>query len=507
MFTRRTFLASGLATTFGAADALYRVGQAAAADGPLLPDAVRFSDDIEPLVRLIEDTPRDKAVETLAVKLRDGLPYNQFVAALFLAGIRNVNPQPPGFKFHCVYMIHSCNYLANTAPPEERLLPMFYVLDDFKRSQEEDIKLGDFVLRQREGELPSGAAAWSELDAAMEAWDEDRADRAITGLTREVDIDSIFARLWEYGARDYRNIGHKIIYVSNAWRTLETIGRQHAGPVLRSIILGLLDFGKDEVVNNYGYSDQCYHANKRLADEAMGRMPDAWDGNTPNAAATEALIADIRSGNFAELCPAVVKRLQDGGCQAHAVWDALHLAACELMIGSPGVVGAHPVTSVNAMRFAFNTAKEPRTKLLLLLQGVGWTCQFRNFLPPKNAASGPILALEAETIGEDADAACASVFDAIGPDTARASRLALAFTQRHGAPRFIDTARRLVFTKSTEHHMYKWPAAIFEDARLVTPEYLPRMLAASVYYIPGSDRRDTPVIQRAIEAMSAPKPA
>ena len=44
-----------------------------------------------------------------------------------------------------------------------------------------------------------------------------------------------------YGARDFRDIGHKAIYVANAWRTLQTIGWQHAEPVLRSLAYALLD--------------------------------------------------------------------------------------------------------------------------------------------------------------------------------------------------------------------------------------------------------------------------
>ncbi len=38
--------------------------------------------------------------------------------------------------------------------------------------------------------------------------------------------------MWEYGARDFRNIGHKAIYAANAWRTLQAIGWRHAEPVL-----------------------------------------------------------------------------------------------------------------------------------------------------------------------------------------------------------------------------------------------------------------------------------
>ena len=41
--------------------------------------------------------------------------------------------------------------------------------------------------------------------------------------------------LLRYGARDFRAIGHKAIYVANSCRTLESIGWQHAEPVLRSL--------------------------------------------------------------------------------------------------------------------------------------------------------------------------------------------------------------------------------------------------------------------------------
>jgi len=47
----------------------------------------------------------------------------------------------------------------------------------------------------------------------------------------------LFAR---YGSRDFRDIGHKIIYVAGAFRALEVIGWQHAEPVLRSLTFALL---------------------------------------------------------------------------------------------------------------------------------------------------------------------------------------------------------------------------------------------------------------------------
>ena len=74
---------------------LARLGIATAADAKVTPELVALEADIEPIVRRIEDTPREKCFELLVDELRRGLSYRQFLAALFLAGIRNVNPRPP----------------------------------------------------------------------------------------------------------------------------------------------------------------------------------------------------------------------------------------------------------------------------------------------------------------------------------------------------------------------------------------------------------------------------
>jgi len=66
------------------------------------PQAVRFSPEIEPLVRLLEDTPRERLLEEVASRIRRGLIYREVLTALLLAGVRNIQPRPVGFKFHSV---------------------------------------------------------------------------------------------------------------------------------------------------------------------------------------------------------------------------------------------------------------------------------------------------------------------------------------------------------------------------------------------------------------------
>ena len=108
--------------------------------------------------------------------------------------------------------------------------------------------------------------------AAMESWDIERAERAVVSLARSRSAGEIFAMLWRYGARDYRNIGHKAIFVANTFRTLQIIGWQHAEPVLRSLILGLLDFNKEQQMNGYALGDQCYPANLERVKDSFPRL-------------------------------------------------------------------------------------------------------------------------------------------------------------------------------------------------------------------------------------------
>ena len=43
--------------------------------------------------------------------------------------------------------------------------------------------------------------------------------------------NEVYELFWRYGARDFRDIGHKAIYAANSYRTLQTIGWRHAEPV------------------------------------------------------------------------------------------------------------------------------------------------------------------------------------------------------------------------------------------------------------------------------------
>src|SRR5688572_27372361 len=187
---------------------------------------VTFGPDIEPLVRLVEETPRDRLIEAAAEKIRGGATHQQLLAAGFLAGVRGIRARPVGFEFHCVLAIHSAHLIAQAAPVADRWIPVLWAVDQFKGGQQRkrDKHEGGWVLPlPEEARLPPAKEARRRYLQAMADWDEEAADRAITALVRSAGPEAIRDLLFRHGARDFRDIGHKAIYAANAWRTLQVI--------------------------------------------------------------------------------------------------------------------------------------------------------------------------------------------------------------------------------------------------------------------------------------------
>ncbi len=73
--------------------------------------------------------------------------------------------------------------------------------------------------------------------------------------------------------RDFRSIGHKVIYLSNGFRTLQTIGWDYAEPVLRSLVYAMLNH---EGEPNPAQSDLDADRAGRLNWELRSKISDDW---------------------------------------------------------------------------------------------------------------------------------------------------------------------------------------------------------------------------------------
>jgi len=468
---------------------------------------VRFSPDIEPIVQLIEETPREKCVAALAGQLRAGLPYRRFVAAVFLAALRKQN------SHHSVYLVNSAHQLSQELSNQERLLPLFWAVDHFKWDQQ---KFPMPALRPLKGPLPDPEKAESELHEAIQQSDKERAERAATALARSEGTRQAFETFWQYGCRDVSLIGHRAIAVTSSWRTLETIGWQHAEPVLRFVVHNLL--------TTNGGPDRYYLPNLARVDKVLGKLPAGWSVGRADRGATAEGFALLRQGQSELTCELAVKQLA-GGVGVQPLWDALHIAAAELLIlhATDTGIAARPLhanTTVNALHFAFNASSDPRVRLLIMLQATAWVGDFvRSHLVDQGLSETKPVDLGGDRPPASAAEAVQELFEQLPPRTYDLSsktkggyalvkrdartelgRKVFALVNRESAAagHYMQEARRWLCVKAAvEAHEFKLPVALFEDYELVSPEWRPRLLAASAHWLHGPQSPDSPVLQEA----------
>ena len=215
---RRSFLkivtGSGVLAALGDLGFLTQLPSVSAAEAALEPRMARFHPEIEPLVCLIEEMPRDRVLEEVTRRVKHGLNYRELLAALLLAGVRNIQPRPVGYKSHAVLVVNSAHLASLASPDTDRWLPIFWAIDQFKASQAANAREGDWTMGAvDESAVPPSDYAKNAFIAAMDNWDESAADAAIVGLARTGGADELFEIFCRYGARDFRDIGHKAIYV------------------------------------------------------------------------------------------------------------------------------------------------------------------------------------------------------------------------------------------------------------------------------------------------------
>ncbi len=496
---RRRFLQSasalGLGAGLGGWQSLGTITPAHAADLKVGPDAVRFRPEIEPVVRWIEETPREHALEVAITQLKNGLSYRDLLAGLFLAGVRNIKPHPVGFKFHAVMVINSAHLLGQTAAVNERLLPLLWALDTFKNSQLQDEREGDWTLAKvNESRLPEPAKARSEFVKAMEAWDAEAADAAIAGLCRTAGAAETMEPLWRMGVRDQRNIGHKAIFTAQSWRTLQAIGWQHAEPVLRSLTLGLLDLHGDSRPVPVGPYDTNVENAKKIRAE--------WQTGKADAAATRGLLEVLRKASPEAAAEEGVKLLNQG-ISPDSLWDAVMLSANEILMRSPGILAIHAVTSANALHFIYGASGDDTTRRLALLQGIAWQPLFRGRIKPGEGLS--IDALEAhkpEAGGKEE--AVAEIFETVSENRGQATSKVIGYLEAGGSEdQIFAAARRMIFHKGRDSHDYKYGAAAWEECVLASdPKWRAPLAAAMMFNLPGSKTPDSPLMNRAREAVA-----
>jgi hypothetical protein len=499
--TRRDFFKNSAAGTallgLGGLGLMGRMPAVSARQANLDPNLVRLDPGIEPLVQFLEETPRDTLLEEVADRIRKGLTYRELVTALFLAAVRNILPTGR-FNFHCFLMVHAAHQASLASPDNERWLPIFWVLDEFKRAKGPQVDV-EKMPPIDESKLPSLGNARQAFFTAADDLDFPAAEAAVVTLLRNGAVDELFDQLAVHGARrDFPGLGHPSIWVSNAWRTLPVVGWQHAEAVLRSV--ALLVFAGDR-------DPRClriWQHNRELA----AKVPGGWMEGQSSPEATTDLLAAIRQASAEDAARNAVELLE-AGVAPQSVWDAAFLAAGELLMRHParperwgnGLIPIHAATSLNALRYAYGTAAQDDSRRFLLLQSVAVVPTFRERL---RLQDGQIDQMEPAMLTTSGLEAAGEIFTDIGTDRSLAARKALAYLEGGASPQvLIDAARRLAFYKGNNTHDYKFTAAVFEDFEHLSPQYRNRFLASCMYIFRGTAEKDIPLVDRSRAALKS----
>jgi hypothetical protein len=459
--------------------------------------------EIEPLVRLIEDTPRSQLMERIVAEVRKGTSYEELLSAVFLAGVRGIQPRPVGFKFHAVLVINSAHLASLRAPDKERWLPLFWAIDNFKNSQKANSEQGNWRMEPaEESKLPPPHRAKQRFIEAMDDWDEEGADRAITMLARTASAEQVYELFWRYGCRDFRDIGHKAIYAANSWRTLQAIGWRHAEPVVRSLAYAMLDRGGNDNPAEHDYdADRPFRENqKRLAD--IGPLWKQRRRLAPEAALD--LLETLRSASPSDGSAKVVELLQKG-IHPTSIWDGLFLMAGELIMRQPGIIGIHCVTSTNALHFAYQTSACDETRRLLMLQTAAFLPMFRQAMMGRGKlADVRIDRVEKAELTGDPRQALEEIFATVSKDRMLAARKTLALMDGNSErfPSLVTAAERLIFSKGHDSHDYKFSSAALEDYYHVSAPWRARYAASSMFNLKGTGDRDNNLIERTRAALA-----
>ena len=495
--SRRDFVKAGAVAALGDFAFLNNLTPVSAADAKVSPGMVQLNPDIEPLVRLIEDTDRSELLELVASRIRRGTSYQQLLTALLLAGVRGIKPRPVGFKFHAVLVVNSAHLASLASPDRERWLPLFWALDNFKSSQAANKKESGWVMPPVDAaKLPSSTQAKKRFIEAMENWDEEGADVAISALVRSAGADEVAELFWRFGGRDFRDIGHKAIYAANSWRTLQTVGWRHAEPVMRSLAFACLEHSGANPAQRDDAADRPWRENLKRAAKIRAE----WQhGKLDRSAATEVLAA-IRAGSASDACEKVVELLNKSISPA-SIWDGLFLGAGELLMRQPGIVGLHCVTSTNALHYAYQASGNDETRRLMMLQNAAFLPMFLGAMKGRGKVDENLRidALEGDDSVKSGDAGIAEILADVSKDRMTAARKAITYLGPNdtGAQELMTASRRLIFNKGSDSHDYKFSSAALEDFYHVTPEWRRNYLASSMFHLKGSGDKDTDLIKRA----------
>lgn len=285
------------------------------------PKALSFG-TLEPLVALLQETPKEKLLPILVEKLNGGTDLKRLTAAAAFANARTFGGEDY-FGFHTFMALVPAYQMANELPKERAALPLLKVL---YRNAHYTAAVGGRKNEVLKPMTPAESATAEVVHKAVNAGDKIEAERALAAVGRTSAEDALDAVL--LGVEDTHDV-HTIVMPWRAYAMLDVVGRDHAVTLLRQSVRQC--------------AKQCSSMKGREAQLATERavvpgllekykLPkDSRGTRAADDVWVEKLCATILASSMPQAGEAVAMALSEGFAPEH-IGEAISLAANQLVL-------------------------------------------------------------------------------------------------------------------------------------------------------------------------------
>jgi hypothetical protein len=515
LHTRREFLADvgrgmlvatvgyGMASELGLAPAF-------AADAS---DALDFG-TLESLVRVMQETPPNKLVPTLAGQLKAGTELRRLVAAAALANARTFGGEDY-VGFHTMMALAPSLRMARELPEPLQPLPVFKVLyRNTNRIQEKGGRKEEVLRLVKPGSLPEGRSGADVLRDAVHRKDVAEAERTFAGLA-QISADDALNHLLAT-VEDCTEV-HRVVLPYRAWDLLDLIGREQAHTLLRQSVRYCIR--AESWSSNAPYNEPRTLLPRMLEQhQLLGRTPGT---RTAEDGWVDQLSQTIFKSTPEQAAEAAAAALKEGFAPA-TVAEAFSLAANQLVLRDVGrqprdevpgkpmgsvhgdSIGVHACDSANAWRNLARVSNS-RNAFACVILGAYQVAMDRT------ARGGDFLKWEPLPLKRHVEQIKSTDADALLRDLDEAVRQSLqaraaALVHRYGelglAPRPIfDLMLRYAVSEDGALHGEKFYRTVTEEFASTRPAFRWRQLVALARVTASEFGRPAPGVAEARELL------
>jgi len=299
---------------------------------------------LEPLVRLMQETPADRLLPALMDQMRSGADLRRLVAAAALANARTFGGEDY-VGFHTMMALAPALHMAQEMPKELQPLPVFKVLyRNTNRIQERGGRKEEVLQPVKPGPLAEGRIGGELVREAVRRKDVNEAERTFAALA-QLSAEDAFNHVL-YAVQDTTEV-HRVVLPYRAWDLLGLIGKEQAHTLLRQSVRYCV---KAESWSNVPSWNEPRSLLPKLFEEhkLLGRSP---GDRQPDDAWVDQMSQTMFKSSPQEAAAAAAAALAEG-MSPSAIGEALTLAANQLVLRDigrtpSGEVAGKPIGSVH----------------------------------------------------------------------------------------------------------------------------------------------------------------